>query len=125
MIKLKILPSSRIISRQSAQLLNIDETGFTALVNKFIRNRISLTEKKLPFEEAKVFEENAQKGEESNFNDLTFELLHKDELQEREIARVLIEHGNKTWDETLKDCRPCFKRIAGRRPDRKWRSSQS
>lgn len=88
--------------KQSAQLLNIDETGLTALVNKFIRNRISLTEKKLPFEEAKVFEENAKKGEESNFNDLTFELLHKDELQEREIARVLIEHGNKPWDETQK-----------------------
>ena len=88
--------------RQCAQLLNIDEAGLTALVNKFIRNRIALVEEKLPFDEAKVFEENAKKGAESNFNDLTFELLHKDELQEREIARVLIEHGNKAWDETQK-----------------------
>jgi DNA primase len=52
--------------RQSSQLLNIDETGLTNLVNKFIRNRISLEEKKLPFEDAKVHEENAKKGEESN-----------------------------------------------------------
>jgi DNA primase len=35
--------------RQCAQSLKIDEGGFTALVNKFIRNRLS-TNKKLPFE---------------------------------------------------------------------------
>ena len=44
--------------RQCSQILNIDETGFTFLVNKFIRNRISLQESKMPFEEAKHFEEN-------------------------------------------------------------------
>jgi DNA primase len=81
--------------RQSSQLLNIDETGLTNLVNKFIRNRISLEEKKLPFEDAKVHEENAKKGEESNFDDYTFNLLFKDDLQEKEIARILLEHGNK------------------------------
>jgi DNA primase len=48
--------------RQCSQLLNIDETGFTSLVNKFIRNRISLQENKMPFDEAKVHEENARKG---------------------------------------------------------------
>ena len=88
--------------RQSAQLLNIEEAGLTALVNKFIRNRLALVEKKLPFDEAKVFEENARKAEDSGFNDFTFELLHKDDLQEREVARILIEHGNKPWDETQK-----------------------
>ncbi|MGV3658293.1 MAG: DNA primase [Chitinophagaceae bacterium] len=88
--------------RQSAQLLNIEEAGLTALVNKFIRNRLALVEKKLPFDEAKVFEENARQAEDSGFNDFTFELLHKDDLQEREIARVLIEHGTKPWDESQK-----------------------
>ncbi len=90
--------------RQCAQLLNIDETGFTNLVNKFIRNRISIQEKKLPFDEAKVHEENAKKAEENNFDDYTFSLLFKDDLQEREIARVLLEHGHKAWNEGQQIC---------------------
>lgn len=84
--------------KQCSQILKIDETGLTALVNKFISNRISLQERKLPFEEAKVHEENAKKGAESDFDDNTFNLLFKDELQEREVARILLEHGNKIWD---------------------------
>ena len=83
--------------RQSSQLLNIEESGFTNLVNKFIRNRISLEEKKLPFEEAKVHEENAQQGANNDFSDQTFALLYKDELQEKEIARILLEHGTKKF----------------------------
>ena len=71
-------------------MLNIDETGFTTLVNKFIRNRISLQENKMPFEEAKHFEENVKKAEETNFDDQTFNLLFRDDLQEREIARIFL-----------------------------------
>ena len=91
--------------RQCSQILKIDETGFTALVNKFIRNRISTVENKLPFEEAKYHEENAKQGEQTDFDDSTFNLLYRDELQEREIARVLLEHGMKTWEdsETIAD----------------------
>jgi DNA primase len=85
--------------RQCSQLLNIDETGFTSLVNKFIRNRISLQESKLPFEEAKHFEENVKKAEETNFDDQTFNLLFRDDLQEREIARILLEYGTKKWND--------------------------
>jgi DNA primase len=84
--------------RQCSQILNIDESGFTNLVNKFIRNKISLEEKKLPFEEAKTIEENARKAEENNFDDHTFNLLFKDDLQEKEIARILLEHGTKKRD---------------------------
>jgi DNA primase len=84
--------------RQCSQILNIDETGFTSLVNKFIRNRISLQENKMPFEEAKHFEENVRKAEESNFDDQTFNLLFRDDLQEREIARILLEYGNRKWN---------------------------
>lgn len=83
--------------RQCAQILKIDETGFTTLVNKFIRNRIALVEQKLPFEEAKHHEENAKQGAANEFDDQTFNLLFRDELQEREIARVLLEHGAKKW----------------------------
>ncbi|HEV7621356.1 MAG TPA: DNA primase, partial [Flavisolibacter sp.] len=84
--------------RQCSQILNIDEAGFNNLVNKFIRNRISIEEKKLPFDEAKHLEENAQKAAASNYDDSTFSLLFKDELQEKEIARILLEHGTKKWN---------------------------
>ena len=84
--------------RQCSQILNIDETGFTSLVNKFIRNRISIQENKMPFEEAKHFEENVKKAEEGGFDDQTFSLLFRDDLQEREIARILLEYGTKKWN---------------------------
>jgi len=87
--------------RQCSQLLNIDETGFTNLVNKFIRNRISLDEKKLPFEEAKHLEENARTAAENDYSDQTFNLLFKDDLQEKEIARIIIEHGTKKWNDQI------------------------
>lgn len=85
--------------RQCAQLLQIDEGGFTNLVNKYIRNRISLQEAKIPFDEAKAHEENARKAEVSDFNDDTFNLLFKDEIYERDLARVLLEFGDRQYDE--------------------------
>jgi DNA primase len=57
-----------------------------------------LQENKLPFEEAKFIEENAKKAEENNFDDQTFNLLFRDDLQEREIARILLEYGTKKWN---------------------------
>ncbi|GAC1420073.1 MAG: DNA primase [Flavisolibacter sp.] len=87
--------------RQCAQVLRIDEAGFTSLVNKYIRNRLSYEEKKLPFEEAQMFAENAEKAAASNYDDATFHLLFKDELQEKEIARILLEHGSKKWNDQL------------------------
>ena len=87
--------------KQCSQLLKIDEGGMHALVNKFIRNRISTQEKALPFEEAKHHEENAQKAAGTDYDDATFNLLFKDDLQEKEFARVLLEFGNKNWEEGL------------------------
>lgn len=87
--------------RQCSQILKIDEAGFTNLVNKFIRNRISIQEKKIPFDEAKHHAEIAQGQEATDFDDQTYALLFKDELQEREIARVLLEHGLKTVNGSL------------------------
>ncbi|HWC52575.1 MAG TPA: hypothetical protein VG676_03240, partial [Chitinophagaceae bacterium] len=83
--------------KQCSEILKIDESGLHALVNKFIRNRVSTLEKKLPFEEAKLHEENAKQAAATDYEDATFNLLFKDELQEREVARVLLEHGTKKW----------------------------
>jgi DNA primase len=66
-------------------------------VNKFIRNRLS-NDKKLPFEEAKHYEENAKKAAVNEYDDNTYNLLFKDELQEREVARVLLEFGSRPWE---------------------------
>jgi DNA primase len=84
--------------RQCADLLKIDEGGLHSLVNKYIRDRVSLIEKKMPFDEAKTFEQNAQEAAKNEYDDTTFQLLFKDDLQEKEIARILLEHGMRPWD---------------------------
>jgi DNA primase len=85
--------------KQCSEILKIDESGLHALVNKFIRNRIVTQEKALPFEEARAHEENARKAQETDYDDGTFNLLFKDELQERELARILLEFGTRYWDD--------------------------
>ena len=83
--------------KQCSEILKIDEGGLHALVNKFIRNRIVTQERALPFEE--LHEENARKAQETDYDDATFNLLFKDELQERELARILLEFGIRYWDD--------------------------
>ena len=85
--------------KQCSEILKIDENGLHALVNKFIRNRVITQERALPFEEAKHHEENAKKAQETDYEDSTFNLLFKDELQERELAKILLEYGTKDWDD--------------------------
>ena len=48
----------------------------------------------------KKHEENARQAEETNYDEATFNLLFKDELQERELARILLVYGIKKWDES-------------------------
>ena len=86
--------------KQCSEILKIDESGLHALVNKFIRDRISTLERRLPFEEAKQHEENARQAEATDYDDSTFTLLFKDELQEREVAKMLLEHGLKKWNDS-------------------------
>lgn len=85
--------------KQTAEILKIEEVGLHSLVNKFIRDRIATQERKTSFEDAKQQEENARQAEATNYDDATFNLLFKDELQEREVARILLEHGIKKWDD--------------------------
>ncbi len=85
--------------KQCSEILKIDEAGMHSLVNKFIRDRIATQERRMPFEEAKLAEENAKKAEHTDYDDATFNLLFKDELQEREVARILLEYGIRKWDD--------------------------
>lgn len=86
--------------RQCAELLKIDEAGMHSLVNKFIRDRIIAMERKLPHDDAMQIEENAKQAEAAEYDDTTFSLLFRDELQEKEVARMLLEYGNRVWDDT-------------------------
>jgi len=80
--------------RRCAEILKIEETGLNALVNKFIRQKISKQEIRLPFDEAKYYEEQTRtKG----YEDDTLLLLQRDELQERALVRCLIEFGLRSW----------------------------
>lgn len=84
--------------KQCSEILKIEESGLHALVNKFIRERISTLERKQPFDDQKQ-EENARQAEAADYDDATFNLLFKDELQEKEVARILLEYGIKKWDD--------------------------
>ncbi len=78
---------------QCSQLLNIDEQGLHNLVNKYIREKLGKAElienNKIPIPIA------AQSAAE--ITDDTINLLFKDELQERNIIRALIEYGDKLY----------------------------
>ena len=87
--------------RQCAQLMKIEETGLNTLVNKFIRERISKIESKLPVEEARYHEEVSNGEVYHDFSDETFNLLHQDILQEQAIVRVLLEFGSAPWNEKM------------------------
>lgn len=76
--------------RQCSSILRIDETGLTTLVNKYKRERITKEEKKLPFEEPVSTATTA--------TDFEFTIT-QDEAQEKNVIRVLLEHGLKMWDE--------------------------
>lgn len=87
--------------KKSSEILKIEEQGMHALVNQFIRNRLAAAEKKQlnsPPEITGEPETTANK----DFSDHTFNLLFQDELQEKELARVLIECGDNKWNEDKK-----------------------
>lgn len=85
--------------RRCAEILKIEETGLNALVNKFLRDKISKQEVKLPFNEAKYYEEQTKQH---GYEDDTMLLLQKEELQERALVRCLIEFGLKRWDDEMR-----------------------
>ncbi|MEP6728717.1 MAG: DNA primase [Bacteroidota bacterium] len=86
--------------RQCSQLLRIDETGLNALVNKFIREKIGKAENRQPqvtdnngFPDSGEPQTNTGQPEDDSFN-----LLFKDEMNERAVVRSLVEFGTREWD---------------------------
>jgi len=86
--------------RQCSGLLKIDEAGLNALVNKFIRERITKQENKIVPDDAKAVAEAVEEPLAAEEDSLR--LLKRDELIERNITRALIEFGGYAWDEQRK-----------------------
>ncbi|HRP55366.1 DNA primase [Agriterribacter sp.] len=86
--------------RQCSELLKIDEAGLNALVNKFIRERITKQEIKAVSDDAKAAVGTEQ--EPVADGDDPLKLLNKDELIERNMTRALLEFGSYAWDERRK-----------------------
>ena len=97
--------------KQCSEILKIDESGLHALVNKFIRNQISSHRKKLCHLRKQDFMKKMQKKHRKRIMMIRLLiLLFKDELQEREVARILLEHGTKYWDDRPVNSRTYFLR---------------
>ncbi|MCB0740566.1 MAG: DNA primase, partial [Chitinophagaceae bacterium] len=85
---------------QCAEILKIDESGLHALVNKFIREKVIVEQRRIPAEEAQQTAPQAGDGKQ-NYDDATFSLLFRDDLQEKEVAKMLLEYGTRQWDDKM------------------------
>ncbi len=82
--------------KQVSEILKIEETGLNALVNKFIREKVSKEESRAnnPIIVRDETIANPADGEILN-------LINKDEMQEQAMVRSLIEFGMKQWDNEI------------------------
>lgn len=82
--------------KQVAELLKIEESGMNALVNKFIRDRVTKEETR----SVKAIDaiDIVNPVDDESIADL----LNKDEMQEQAMVRSLIEFGSKQWNDDLK-----------------------
>jgi|688.fasta_scaffold27805_7 DNA primase len=84
--------------RRCAQLLQIDEAGLVSLVNKRIREKIV---KRDGIEKHEAETLAVQQTETDVTQVLVSDLLKKDYHQEKGLIKILIEYGNKAYDEQL------------------------
>ncbi len=78
--------------RKCSDILRIDETGLTQLVNKFKRDKIVKEEKKMAYDEAAILMPSFQ-NETQELDNIDI-VLDKDLLHEKNLVRLLVEHGN-------------------------------
>ena len=101
--------------KQCAELLKIEEGGLHALVNKFIRDKISKEENKVNRQEANDIYNQSITSEQFDTNDGievdAIELLNKEEQHERALVRILLEYGLKPWDDEQALADYAFKEI--------------
>ncbi|MFN8243248.1 MAG: DNA primase [Ferruginibacter sp.] len=85
--------------KQCAEMLRIEESGLHALVNKFIRERVSKEEGRLSREQQQQAETLVPGADILPADEDAAVLLNKDERNEQAMVRSLLEFGLKPWDE--------------------------
>jgi DNA primase len=95
--------------KQAAELLKIEEEGLHALVNKFLREKITKEENRIGRENANdAFLKSEQPFE---IEDDALLLLNKDEQYERAMVRSVLEFGLNEWNEEQKVAEHIFAEI--------------
>ncbi|MEY4703473.1 MAG: primase [Bacteroidota bacterium] len=82
--------------RRVSEMLNIEESGFNALVNKFLRDKIGKEQQQNFQTESIPFDEGQTNHQEDQY---ISDLVEKDQRHEQAIVRSLIEFGTKNWDD--------------------------
>ena len=93
--------------KQCAEILRIEETGLHALVNKFIREKMSKEEGRASREQ-RLEDENSKT---ERIDDDAVSLFNKDEMHEQAMVRSLLEFGSKDWNKETKIADYVFKEI--------------
>ena len=93
--------------KQVSEILRIEESGLNALVNQFIRDKISKDGYAITKEDTKLnLPESVPGGAEKGFD-----LFNQDEIHEQAMVRSLIEFGLKEWDKDQKVASYIFTQI--------------
>ena len=96
--------------KQCSEILKIEESGLHALVNKFIREKVSAAENR-SYREEQQSAENAAAVTGGEIDNDVLNLFNRDELHEQAMVRSLLEFGGKDWDEKQKVTEYVFKEI--------------
>ncbi len=96
--------------KQCSEILKIEESGLHALVNKFIREKVSKEENRNNREQ-RFAEENISADTSGDIENDVMQLFNKDELHEQAMIRSLLEFGLKDWSEKQKVAEYIFKEM--------------
>lgn len=96
--------------KQCSEILKIEESGLHALVNKFIREKVTKDETRINREQRFAEETISTDQKIPVDNDVT-SLFNKDEIHEQAMIRSLLEFGLKQWNEEQKVADHIFKEI--------------
>ena len=96
--------------KQCSEILKIEEGGLHALVNKFIRDKVTKDETRINRDQ-RFAEEAIDAGQYYETDAGVVALFNKDETHEQAMIRSLLEFGLKQWNEEQKVAEYIFKEI--------------
>ena len=96
--------------KQCSEILKIEESGMHALVNKFIREKVTKEENRSNREQ-KFAEERKTTETSGDIETDALALFNKDEIHEQAMIRSLLEFGLREWNEEQKVADYIFKEV--------------